>query len=135
MLALKLMRLTVCGFHLSKLVWVFSRPEEWASRVMDRLILNRVRAAECGKTSCFLWEFFKMAGTVDEKTLSRLLAAEVLHEQWAMQAVFGGLASRIFDEFVGLGFAHSLWGRRVKPMTFEIYDHKYTMFGGALREN
>ena len=41
----------------------------------------------------------------------------------------------IFDELVGLGFAESLWLKGVKAMAFEICDHEYTMFEGALRED
>ena len=49
-----------------------------------------------------------MNGPQDEKTLRRQVATEVLHGRWAMLAVFGGLASWVFDEFVGLGFAEIL---------------------------
>ena len=50
-----------------------------------------------------------MRGPEDEKILSRQVGAKVLHGRWAMLAVFGGLAPLIFDEFVGLRFAESLW--------------------------
>ena len=82
MVAQKLMSLSVCGYHLPKLVRAFSRPEEWASRVMDPLVLNLVTAAECGKTSCFLWEFLQMAGPEDEKTLSRQVETRETHGLW-----------------------------------------------------
>ena len=101
---------------------------------MDPLIPNLVTAAECGKTSCFLSEFFKMSGPEDEKILSRQVGAEVLHGRWAMLAVFGGLAPWMFDEFVGLGFAESLRLKGVKPMAFEVQEHDI-MFGGTVRED
>ena len=95
---------------------IFGQAAEWGSRVMYPLILNFVTAAECGETSCFLSEVFKMSGPEDEKILSRQVGAEVLHGRWAMLVVFGGLAPWIFDAFVGLSFAESMWLKGVKPM-------------------
>ena len=51
-----------------------------------------------------------------------------------MLAVFGGLAPWIFDEFLGLGFAESLWLREVKPMAFEVQEHDI-MCGGTVWED
>ena len=102
---------------------------------MGLLSPDLVTAAECGKTCCYLSEFLRLNRPTDEKILSRQVAGEVLHWRWVMLAVFGGLAPKIFDEFVGLRFGESLCLGGVKPVAFEIYDHEYTMFGGAVRED